>query len=213
MEMEKNLKSIKDILNYDIQTNGIIFSPIFGDLEYLGEDNGLKFRSLKSNNIVIFREDGKYAEGGDVLLFPSKDNKNWENVPIIYPKTKEELLDMYCKRRNVPLSKLETTKKLNLYFYLRSLARFLDSLAVNLKWGPFNVWIVYPVWDETATFLTLKWEVKKRTEHFFHFGFCTKTAAKKFLEFMEEEINEWVQNVYQFQYEDPNSSNLSFFKL
>ena len=55
MIIEKNCKSIKDILNNDIQVNGIIYSPIFGDLEYLGEDNGLKFRCIKSNNIVIFR--------------------------------------------------------------------------------------------------------------------------------------------------------------
>ena len=37
MIIEKNCKSIKDILNNDIQVNGIIYSPIFGDLEYLGE--------------------------------------------------------------------------------------------------------------------------------------------------------------------------------
>lgn len=54
MIIEKNCKSIKDILNNDIQVNGIIYSPIFGDLEYLGEDNGLKFRCIKSNNIVFF---------------------------------------------------------------------------------------------------------------------------------------------------------------
>ena len=34
MIIEKNCKSIKDILNNDIQVNGIIYSPIFGDLEY-----------------------------------------------------------------------------------------------------------------------------------------------------------------------------------
>ena len=37
MIIEKNCKSIKDILNNDIQVNGIIYSRIFGDLEYLGE--------------------------------------------------------------------------------------------------------------------------------------------------------------------------------
>ena len=35
MIIEKNCKSIKDILNNDIQVNGIIYSPIFGDLELL----------------------------------------------------------------------------------------------------------------------------------------------------------------------------------
>lgn len=35
MIIEKNCKSIKDILNNDIQVNGIIYSPIFGDLESL----------------------------------------------------------------------------------------------------------------------------------------------------------------------------------
>lgn len=133
MIIEKNCKSIKDILNNDIQVNGIIYSPIFGDLEYLGEDNGLKFRCIKSNNIVIFRENGTYAEGGDILLFPSKENRCWENVPIRYPKTKVELIDMYCKKRNINLSEWEKAKEQNLYFFLKNTCIFLDSLAVNLK--------------------------------------------------------------------------------
>ena len=52
MIIEKNCKSIKDILNNDIQVNGIIYSPIFGDLEYLGEDNGLKFRCIKPKSVI-----------------------------------------------------------------------------------------------------------------------------------------------------------------
>ncbi|WP_278789528.1 hypothetical protein [Leyella stercorea] len=210
MIIEKNCKSIKDILNNDIQVNGIIYSPIFGDLEYLGEDNGLKFRCIKSNNIVIFRENGTYAEGGDILLFPSNENRCWENVPIRYPKTKEELIDMYCKKRNIKLSDWEKMKEQNLYFFLKTTCIFLDSLAVNLKKTNCcnKEWVVYPVYNENNG-LNLEWKVKRRTDLFFHFGFYTKTAAEKFIELMKEEIKKWARNVYQFDYKRNDTSDLS----
>lgn len=210
MIIEKNCKSIKDILNNDIQVNGIIYSPIFGDLEYLGEDNGLKFRCLKSNNIVIFRENGTYAEGGDILLFPSKENRCWENVPIRYPNTKEELIDMLCKKNNKKMSDWDKAKEHNLYFTLRYICRFLDSLAVNLEKMDYcnKEWVVYPVYNENDV-LNLEWKVKRRTDLFFHFGFYTKTAAEKFIELMKEDINIWERNVYQFDYKRNDTSDLS----
>lgn len=48
MIIEKNCKSIEDILNNDIQVNGIIYSPIFGDLEYLGESVFILRQQLKN---------------------------------------------------------------------------------------------------------------------------------------------------------------------
>ena len=48
MIIEKNCKSIKDILNNDIQVNGIIYSPIFADLEYLGESVFILRQLLKN---------------------------------------------------------------------------------------------------------------------------------------------------------------------
>ncbi len=48
MIIEKNCKSIKDILNNDIQVNGIIYSPIFDDLEYLGESVFILRQLLKN---------------------------------------------------------------------------------------------------------------------------------------------------------------------
>lgn len=200
MIIEKNCKSIKDILNNDIQINGIIYSPIFGDLKYLGEDNGLKFRCLKSNNTVFFRENGTYAEGGDILLFPSNENRCWENVPIRYPKTKVELIDMYCKKHNIKLSEWEKAKEQRLYCCLKTICNFLDSLAVNLEKMHYcnKKWVVYPVYNEND-FFNLEWEVKRKTDLFFHFGFYTKTAAEKFIELMIEDIKKWVRNVYQIE--------------
>lgn len=203
MIIEKNCKSIKDILNNDIQVNGTIYSPIFGNLEYLGEDNGLIFRCLKSNNTVTFREDGTFAEGGDVLLFPSNENRSWEDVPIKYPNSKIELFAMYCKKKDTSLSKLAEKKKINIYFYLLGFCRFLDSLAVDLgKMDSYKEWVVYPFYNgNDPTRNRILWKVRKRTDLFFHFGFFTKTAAEKFIEFLEEDIEEWRKNVYQIDYE------------
>lgn len=212
MITEKNCKSIKDILNNDIQTNGIVFSPIFGELEYLGEDNGLTFRCLKSNSMVTFREDGTYAEGGDVLLFPSNENRKWEDVPIRYPNSKIELLAMLCKKQDTSLSKLEENKQRNIYYYLIRFCRFLDSLAVDLdKMHSYKEWVVYPVYNEND-FLRNRiiWKVKKRNDLFFHFGFFTKTAAEKFIELLEDDIETWRKNVYSIDYVKTDFDLFSF---
>ena len=63
MIIEKNCKSIKDILNNDIQVNGIIYSPIFGDLEYLGTDESPRYNP--------WAKDG--SRGGDIL----RGKANW----------------------------------------------------------------------------------------------------------------------------------------
>ena len=69
-------------------------------------------------------------------------------------------------------------------------------------------WVVYPVYNENDV-LNLEWNVKRRTDLFFHFGFYTKTAAEKFIELMKEDINIWERNVYQFDYKRNDTSDLS----
>lgn len=66
----------------------------------------------------------------------------------------------------------------------------------------YKEWVVYPFYNgNDPTRNRILWKVRKRTDLFFHFGFFTKTAAEKFIEFLEEDIEEWRKNVYQIDYE------------
>lgn len=48
-----NTKSIKNILAFDIRVGGSAFSPIFGNLKYLSNDNGLEFECVKTGESEV----------------------------------------------------------------------------------------------------------------------------------------------------------------
>ena len=66
------------------------------------------------------------------------------------------------------MSDWDKAKEHNLYFALRYICRFLDSLAVNLEKMDYcnKEWVVYPVYNENDV-LNLEWKVKRRTDLFF----------------------------------------------
>ena len=90
-----NTKDIKDILAFDIRVGGIAFSPIFGNLKYIGNDNGLEFECVKTGEKVRFLEDGKFSEGGEVMFYPSEKQHDWTEVPIRYPQSYDELFGIF----------------------------------------------------------------------------------------------------------------------
>lgn len=196
------MKSIKEILNNDIGVNGFIYSPIFGKLKYLGEDDGLKFLCYISQKIVRFREDGTYADGGNILLYPSEENSNWENVPIKYPKNSEEMFSILSQNKDTmeKVQKALKNKENGLYYmYLRIVADFLDNMAGKIdvqKYPNGKNWIVTPEIDR-ETHVFFKWVVVRKVQPFYHFGFYRKEAAEIFIKLMENEINIWSFQVYQ----------------
>lgn len=201
--LEKNQKSIKDILNQDLGNGSIVFSPIFGKLKYLGDTKtkGLKFQSIKSKEIVYFLENGTYAEGGKVLLYPSEDNCNWEDVPIRYPKNKSELIDSFCKFRKVSNEQIEAVKVQRIYYYLQNVAQYLDNLSGNhiSEYTQSKVWEIVPVITPEDNWNKLEWIVKRKTQPFYHFGFYSKKAAEVFLNIMGDDIVKWARQTYRVE--------------
>lgn len=58
-----------------------LYSPIFGEVE-LNEVNSI-FIDVKHDGLIgRFYSDGKYTKNGECMLFPSRDNRDWNNFSI-----------------------------------------------------------------------------------------------------------------------------------
>lgn len=128
-----NHKLIKDIILRDLGVGPIVYSPIFGDLKFCGYKNGLVFKTA-TNKQVKFNDDGKFDPSGDLMLFPSKDEKDWTTVPIKYPSSLQELHECigkepFCKDEAY-LKRLEEKSPIR---YLRFLLFYLDFLSINTE--------------------------------------------------------------------------------
>lgn len=200
---EKNQKPIKEILNQDLGKGSIVFSPIFGNLKYLGDTKtkGLKFQSIKSKEIVYFLENGTYAEGGKVLLYPSEGNSNWEDVPIKYPQSKVEVINALCQIKRVSNEQIEALKNNRIYYYLQYIAQYLDNLSGNHINGYTlgKVWEVAPILKTEDNRNKLEWIVKRKIQPFYHFGFYSKKAAEVFLTLMTDDIVKWARQTYRVE--------------
>lgn len=59
-----------------------LYSPVVGDVTFKGI-NSLYIEVLDSDNIVReFYYDGRFYLNGECMLFPSKDNRDWDNFSI-----------------------------------------------------------------------------------------------------------------------------------
>lgn len=203
---EKNLKSLKDILNQDLGKNSIVFSPIFGHLKYLGDTKtrGLKFQCIKSKELVYFREDGTFADGGKLLLFPSEENKDWTCVPIRYPQSKSELIDWLRAHKSITEDEIEEAKKNNLYGFLSFIASHLDKIGGEIDRKDYpngKVWEIAHREIQESGIIKLEWAVHRKSHHFYHFAFYRKKAAEVFLNLMQSEIKEWERQTYRIEQE------------
>lgn len=58
-----------------------LYSPIFGEVE-LNKVNSIFIDTKYDDLIARFYNDGKYTKNGECMLFPSKDNRDWNNFYI-----------------------------------------------------------------------------------------------------------------------------------
>lgn len=65
-------------------TNGIkLYSPMFGDVELMNIlDDGQMEVSEKDGTIWRFKSDGCFPYGGEIMLFPSKENRDWSTFKV-----------------------------------------------------------------------------------------------------------------------------------
>ena len=56
-----------------------VYSPMFGYGQLQKVTDKIHVKFPKEHNVKIFRLDGKVSEDGEMMLFPSKDSKDWDN--------------------------------------------------------------------------------------------------------------------------------------
>ena len=194
-----NTKDIKDILAFDIRVGGIAFSPIFGNLKYIGNDNGLEFECVKTGEKVRFLGDGKFSEGGEVMLYPSEKQHDWTEVPIRYPQSYDELFGIFFNIHNKSKEELELYKsKYSLHSYLRIIANIINKIGGIKDCEKSYIYEVFPVpFRQDRTFsVEFNWEVRLLSRHIFHFGFYKYEAAAAFVKIMADELNEFAKQTY-----------------
>ena len=93
--MNKNLNLVEILQDCPIGT--MLYSPIFGQVEFVGIETtstmsiAVKKQGGKGEEIfykVRFSSEGKYLEGypdAECLLFPSKDQRNWDEFKVPIP--------------------------------------------------------------------------------------------------------------------------------
>lgn len=81
----------ENILKPTISTNNVggilknypkgttVYSPMFGYGQLQKVTDKIHVKFPKEHNVKIFRLDGKVSEDGEMMLFPSKDLKDWDN--------------------------------------------------------------------------------------------------------------------------------------
>lgn len=60
-----------------------LYSPTFGDVIFEGikSDGWIVCTVADTGMTILFYTDGKYSKKGELVLFPSKTNRNWETFP------------------------------------------------------------------------------------------------------------------------------------
>ncbi len=77
------LKNIGDLLR-ECPEGTKLYSPIFGvvSLENVNTDGWIKVIPKRTGILQLFYPDGRFSEDGEVMLFPSDTNRNWDNFVI-----------------------------------------------------------------------------------------------------------------------------------
>lgn len=139
--------TIYDIIKELGVTEG--YSPLLGDCEIDLDniDNVIWIRN-KAKNWTILNENGKYDEVGECLIFPSKENRDWEkeleekrnqllpfNTPVMVSEGDNYwCLRYYKKCRQCHVSKINSNGAN--WKYIVPVSKFdfeADDLSINIK--------------------------------------------------------------------------------
>lgn len=71
------MKNIAEILK-DCPKGTKLYSPIFGEVELDEVNSSIFVRHTSNKALLAFYEDGKWHSNGECMLFPSKDNRDWD---------------------------------------------------------------------------------------------------------------------------------------
>lgn len=186
-----NLKSVRDIIVNDLGVGSVVYSPIFGEIKFVGYSNQLQFITIETGQSVVFCDDGRFNKGGDIMLFPSKENRDWTTVPIKYPATIQDLeyyiinhIPEHSYKGEWTLKELRDIHDRNLIHYLQVLSRYLDLFTENYVANKVEYYDyeVYPTWDSIdKPDLGLHWRINLLRRKYSILPFRYKKAAEEFI--------------------------------
>lgn len=115
-----------------------LYSPIYGEVEFaevtaLTESIGCKINS----NTVYFHSDGSYYKGGECMLFPSKEQRDWDDFMIpfrdgdVIIRTEPNL---GCKQCNIAIFRnynIDSTNKMTIHCQVNGANEFKTSMCVD----------------------------------------------------------------------------------
>jgi hypothetical protein len=99
------IKIINKLYNCPIGTN--LYSPIFGEGVLFKLTNVIKIKFNGHHNIKYFDEYGRFSTKGECMLFPSKENRNWDNFnpildgDILFVHTKQNYKFVYIYKNSI----------------------------------------------------------------------------------------------------------------
>lgn len=117
-----------------------LYSPIYGEVEFteitvLTESIGCKI----NGNTVYFHSDGSYYKGGECMLFPSKEQRDWDDFMIPFKDGDVIIRTEFnpgCKQYNIAIFRnynIGPTNKMTIHCQVNGANQFKTAMAVCHK--------------------------------------------------------------------------------
>lgn len=115
-----------------------LYSPIYGEVEFTEVSVVTGSIGCKtSNGITRFYPDGTYYKGGECMLFPSKEQRDWDEFMI--PFNDGDIIiknepNIGCKYRNIAIFKSynnNSTNKMNVYCQVNGANEFKTEMSIQ----------------------------------------------------------------------------------
>lgn len=88
------MKNIAEILK-NCPKGTKLYSSIFGEVELDEVTDSIFVRHALNKTLIAFYTDGKYHSNGECILFPSKENRDWNKFKAFkYPTTFEDCVEI-----------------------------------------------------------------------------------------------------------------------
>lgn len=124
-----------------------LYSPIYGEVEFTEISIVTGSIGCKtSNGVTRFYPDGTYYKGGECMLFPSKEQRDWD--AFIVPFKDGDIIiknepNMGCAYRNIAIFRnynVDPTNKMTIYCQVNGSNEFKTGMCVHHKdWRLANV--------------------------------------------------------------------------
>lgn len=117
-----------------------LYSPIYGEVELKEVSEYIGIIGCKSGNVSIyFYSDGTYSKGGECMLFPSKEQRDWDDFMIPFKNGDVIIRTEFnpgCKQYNIAIFKgynNNTHNKMNIHCQVNGSNEFKTEMSICHK--------------------------------------------------------------------------------